>query len=122
MPTLKVRNPVICSVLKEHFGKSALHELVTATREFPATARLDLQSALSEVLSGPLQPKKVMGAHASHDFETITFSHLLVEGDNAVLVAPLQYDEIDAGEALPARCIRNALWFCAENGTPFAVF
>ena len=108
-------------MLKEHFRKSALHELVTATREFPATARLDLQTALSDILSGPLQPKKVIGAHASHDFETITFSHLLVENENAVLVAPLQYDEIDIGEALPARCLRNSLWFCAENGTPFAV-
>ena len=66
MPKPKARNPVICSVLKEHFGKSALHELVTATREFPATVRLDLQTALAEVLSGPLQPKKTMGAHAMH--------------------------------------------------------
>jgi len=122
MPKLKVRNPVICSVLKDHFGKTALHELVTSTREFPATARLDLQAALSEVLTGPLQPRKVIGAHASHDFETITFAHLLVENSNAVLVAPLQYDEVDAGETLPARCLRNALWFCAENGTPFTVF
>ena len=89
MAKLTVRNPIICSVLKEHFGKSALHELVTATREYPATARLDLQTALAEVLSGPLEPRKVMGAHATHGFETVTFSHLLVEGDGAVLVAPL---------------------------------
>jgi hypothetical protein len=122
MAKAKSRNPVIRSVLKEHFGKSVLHELVTSTREFPATARLDLQTAVAEVLSGPLQPKKVLGAHAHHEFETITFSHLLVENENAVLVAPLQYDEIDAGDALPMRCLRNALWFCAENGTPFTVF
>jgi ATPase family protein associated with various cellular activities (AAA) len=122
MVKAKVRNPLMCAVLKDHFGKTALHELITATREFPATARLDLQTALSEVLSGPLQPKKLMGAHAPHDFETITFSHLLVESDGAVLVAPLQYDEIDSGETLPARCLRNALWLCAENRSSFAVF
>jgi ATP-dependent 26S proteasome regulatory subunit len=30
------------------------------------------------VLSGPLKPKKVIGAHANHEFQTITFSHLLL--------------------------------------------
>jgi ATPase family associated with various cellular activities (AAA) len=122
MAKLKTENPVVRSVLKEHFGEAELHELVTATREYPATARLDLQNALSEVLSGPLQPRKVMGTHGTHEFETITFSHLLVEGNAAVLVAPLQYDEIDAGEVVPARCLRNALWLGAENGTSFALF
>lgn len=122
MPKFNARNPLVCSVLREHFGKAALHELVTATREFPTTARMDLQTTLAEILSGPLQPVKVMGAHAANEFMTVTISHLLVDGDNAVLVAPLQYDEIDVGEALPARCLRNALWFCAENGMPFALF
>jgi hypothetical protein len=113
---------LVSSALKQHFGQSPLHELVTATREFPATARLDLQAAVTEVLSGPLQPLKLLGAHAVHSFETVTFSHLSVERDNAVLVAPLQYDEIDAGEALPARCLRNALWLCTDSQLPFAVF
>jgi SpoVK/Ycf46/Vps4 family AAA+-type ATPase len=81
MPKPKARNPVICSVLKEHFGKSVLHELVTATREFPATVRLDLQTALAEVLSGPLQPKKTMGAHAMHRCEESLLNRLLNEMD-----------------------------------------
>ena len=103
---------MVCSTLKEHFGSIPLHELVTATREFPATARLDLQSAISGVLSGPLEPKKLIGAHSQYDHETVSFSHLIVERNYAVLVAPLQYEEIDVGEALPARCLRNALWLC----------
>ena len=117
-----MRNPLVSSALKRHFGSSALHELVTATREFPATARLDLQSAITDVLAGPLEPRKHLGAHAAHGFETVTFSHLLVERDNPVLVAPLQYDEIDAGETLPARCLKNALWLCFSSKLPFAVF
>ncbi|MGA3267307.1 MAG: ATP-binding protein [Verrucomicrobiota bacterium] len=95
---------------------------MTATREFPATARLDLQAAITGVLSGPLQPRKLLGAHAAHGFETVTFAHLLVERDQAVLIAPLQYDEIDAGETLPARCLRNALWLCNDDKLPFALF
>jgi hypothetical protein len=96
--------------------------LVTATREFPATARLDLQSAITGVLSGPLEPRKLIGAHARFGHETITFSHLIVEEPYAVLVAPLQYDEIDTGEFEPARCLRNALWLCTDRKTPFALF
>jgi len=123
MSKIKTRNPLVSTALKEHFGKTVLHELVTATREFPATARLDLQAAIAEVLAGALQSKKTLGAHAAHSFETVTFSHLLVAGDNnAVLVAPLQYDEIDTGEAVPVRCLRNALWLCIDGKLPLAVF
>jgi predicted AAA+ superfamily ATPase len=123
MRKVKRKRPLVSSVLKEHFGNSELHQLVTATREYPATARLDLQVAVADVLSGPLEPKKLLGAHAFHGgFETITFSHLLVEGESAVLVAPLQYDEIDAGEAVPARCLKNALWLGEDGMLPFALF
>jgi hypothetical protein len=122
MSNSKKRNPLVSTALKQHFGKSELHELMTAAREYPATARLDLQAAITEVLSGPLQPKSLLGTHIAYNFETVTFSHLLVESENAVLVAPLQYDEIDAGEALPARNLRNALWLCFDGTHPFALF
>jgi len=107
--------------LKQHFGDADLHLLVTATREFPVTARLDLQSAVAEVLTGPLEPKRQLGVHASFNFETITFSHLLVDGQRAVLAAPLQFDEIDHGELVPARCLKNALWLGNAGQLPFAL-
>lgn len=114
---------MISTALKSHFGRSALHELVTAIRQFPATARLDLQVAITEVLSGPLEPKTVLGAHSRYDFGTLTFSHLMVEDRNsAVLIAPLQYDDIDAGGPAPVRCLKNALWLCHDSDTPFAMY
>jgi len=117
------QNPLVRTALKDHFGPLELHGLMTATREFPATARLDLQAAVMEVLSGPLEPKKFLGAHAPYSFETMTFSHLLVEHDNQrVLIAPLQYDDIDTGEAMPVRCLKNALWLCCDSDLPFALF
>lgn len=118
----KSGNPRVCTALKEHFGASPLHALVTATREFPATARLDLQSAITGVLSGKLEAKKILGAHSPFSHETTTFSHLTVENDYPVLVAPLQYDEIDVGELAPARCLKRALWLCVDGDSPFAVF
>jgi hypothetical protein len=121
MSKSKNRNPRVCTVLKEHFGENALHGLVTATREFPATARLDLQAAITGALSGPLEPVKLLGTHRNYGRDTMTFAHLIVKDDSSVLIAPLQYDEIDTGEIEPARCLRNALWLCAERETPFAV-
>lgn len=121
MSKSKSTNPTTCSALKQHFKNIALHELVTAAREFPATARLDLQMAINEVLSGPLQPKEMFGTHSMHAFDTITFPNLLVEKDYAVLIAPLQFDEIDTGGTVPARCVRNALWLCNDQGLPFAI-
>lgn len=118
----KTNNPLVRSELKQHFGDAELHQLVTAAREFPVTARLDLQSAVAEVLSGPLEPNRLLGIHAPHGFETVTFSHLLVDGQAAVLAAPLQYDEIDHGEPAPARCLKNALWLGNEGKLPFALF
>lgn len=112
---------MVKSALQSHFGKSVLHELVTAIREFPATARLDLQFAITEILTGPLEPKSVLGTHAAYGFETMTFSHLLVENEHGVVVAPLQFDEIDIGDATPARCLKNALWLCNNGKLPFAL-
>jgi ATPase family associated with various cellular activities (AAA) len=122
MSKSKTKNPTVYAALKQHFGELPLHQLVTAMREFPATARLDLQSAILEVLSGPLQPQNLLGTHALHPFDTITFAHLLVENEAAVLVSPLQYDDVDTGETVPVRCLRNALWLCTTPELPFAVF
>ena len=119
----KPQNPLVSTALKSHFGRLALHQLVTAIREFPATARLDLQTAITEVLKGPFEPKKVLGTHERYSHETVTFSHLMVEDRHtAVLIAPLRYDEIDAGELLPVRCLKSALWLCADGDVPFAMF
>lgn len=121
MPKSATSKAAVSAILKPHFAPLTLPELVTATREFPATARLDLQTALNEALAGPLQPHKQLGTHAAQTFETVTFAHLLADDERAVSIAPLQYDEIDTGDVAPARCLRNALWLGAEPDLPFAL-
>jgi len=37
-----------------------------------------------------------------------------------VVVGPLQHEEIDIGESLPARCIKRGLWLARQDGLPFA--
>jgi energy-coupling factor transporter ATP-binding protein EcfA2 len=122
MLNFKSRTPLVSSALKHHFGTSDLHTLVTSTREFPLTARSDLQNSITEVLCGPLKPARTLGLHSAVQFSTITFSRLSSIGrGESVVIAPLQYDEVDVGNRMPARCLRNALWLCAENHLPFAV-
>jgi hypothetical protein len=38
------------TALKKHFGRYRLHNLVSASRMFPTSARVDLQTALEKLL------------------------------------------------------------------------
>jgi hypothetical protein len=106
--------------LKKHFGQHHLHDLVSASRTFPVTARVDLQSALEKLLqehSGVRQ----FGVHRQYDHATLTFANLMGNVHDPAIVAPMQYEEIDIGETLPARCLRQALWLSRIEDTPFAL-
>jgi AAA+ superfamily predicted ATPase len=117
----KSSNSPVWGVLKKHFDSTALHDLVSASRVFPATARVDLQTALDHLFSTTHPSPTLLGLHQSFSPETLTFSHLTLEGDHPVVVGPLQYDEVETGEAQPARCLKNGMWLCRQGGTPFAV-
>jgi hypothetical protein len=121
---LKKRNKpstiTVSAVLRKHFGSLGLDKLVTANRVFPATARVDLQTALEAVFDGAA-PNRLIGLHVVWDHETITFSSLTVERDHPALVGPLQYDEIEVGETEPFRCLKKGLWLASDKKIPFAV-
>lgn len=53
--------------------------------------------------------------------DALGIAQLLQRTPFPVDIGPLQYDDIDVGEALPARCVRQALWLANEDGIPFAV-
>jgi hypothetical protein len=38
-----------------------------------------------------------------------------------VTIAPFQHEDIDVGDALPARCLRQGLWLSRSAGTSFAL-
>lgn len=116
----KSNNLLASDALKAHFGKFALHELVTASRTIPITSRVDLQTTLDHIfLKKPRT--KLIGVHAEHVHETLTFGHLTREGHYPVVVSPLQHEEVDVGEITPARCIRRGVWLSSEKQLPFAV-
>jgi hypothetical protein len=116
----KTKNISAASVLREHFGEVALQDLVTATRTFPITSRVDLQRAMTRVFNEEYRARLV-GVHAQYTHETLTVAHLLREENYPVLIGPLQHDEIEIGEVLPARCLRQALWLSSAQEMPFIV-
>ena len=105
--------------LLKHFGVSP-GQIATAGRQFPIAARVDIQSALEDLFK--TRPRTTLFGITSvnpHDLPplaaAIAGSHFPVDA------GPLQYDEIDVGESLPVRCLKNGLWISKDGDLPFAV-
>lgn len=105
--------------LKKHFGKVRLPQLVTSSRTFPLTARVDVQLAVDTLLAQP--GVKLLGVHRQYSHETMTFANLMQNTHDPAVVSPLQYEEIDIGDTLPARCLRQGLWLSFSEGIRFAL-
>ena len=106
--------------LRKHFAGHQLHNLVSASRTFPSSARVDLQSALQKLLPERAEARQ-FGVHSQYDHSTLTFANLMGNTHDPAIIAPMQYEEIDIGETLPARCLRQALWLSRMESTPFAL-
>ena len=104
--------------LLEHFGVTA-GEIATAGRQFPITSRVDIQNALEELLQSRPETK-LFGVLSPNHHEPPSFAQTLA-GHFPVDVGPLQYDEMDIGEAVPVRCLKNGLWISRDKDLPFAV-
>ena len=105
--------------LLKHFNVSA-RDVATAGRQFPIAARIDIQAALEDLLKGDANTE-LAGLFSPNSHEALTFAQVLSSPHFYVDVGPLQYDEIDIGNAQPARCLKNGLWIGRREGVPFAV-
>jgi ATPase family associated with various cellular activities (AAA) len=120
MPKNKPKVLLAETVLQKQFGRNALHSLVTASRTFPVTARVDVQIALEKLFAK--RPKsQLVGCHTQFGHETLTIAHLFNNPHYPVVVSPLQHDEIDVGDAVPARCLKQGLWLSRSGKDPFAL-
>jgi hypothetical protein len=106
--------------LLKHFGVPA-GEIATAGRQFPITARVDLQTALDELLRN--RPgTTLLGILSQNPHEPPSLAQVLGGARHFPIDAgPVQYDEIDIGEPVPVRCLKNGLWLSREKGLPFAI-
>jgi AAA+ superfamily predicted ATPase len=96
-------------------------DLVINRRQFPAHMRADLQPAFEELFVKDAD--YVIGVLPSYHSERLSFARLM-HGDRQepVAVGPLQYADVDIGEADPARCFENALVLRDSAPIPHAVF
>ena len=105
--------------LLKHFGVEA-RDIATAGRQFPITARIDVQTAIESLLSAGVKAELV-GLNSPSAHEALTFAQMLGGPHFFVDIGPLQYDEIDVGDETPARCLKNGLWIGRDKDVPFAI-
>lgn len=106
-------------ILLKHFRIPA-GEIATTGRQFPITARVDIQSAVEDFLC-TRDGTKLFGILSPNPHEPPALAQTLAGGHFPIDAGPLQHDEIDIGEALPVRCLKNGLWLSRENDLPFAI-
>lgn len=113
------RESQLQKTLLRHLGVPA-GEIATAARQFPITSRVDIQTGIEEILKGRSGTTLLGIVFPKHHpppglAELVAGSHFPIES------GPLQHDDIDIGEAIPARCLKNGLWLSREKNLPFAV-
>lgn len=111
----------VASQLREHFRVADLHQLATVSRAYPIAARVDLQTALLDLLEKQFKIAHRSGIQAGYAFQTFTFSMLSLDQDSAPVIAPLEHEDVDIGEAIPVRCLKSTLWLCSQKRERLAV-
>lgn len=110
---------MVAQLLDSHFEGLDAMDVVSACREFPAYLRADLQRALDALFEE--LSVDCIGFRARYTHETIDYASLLNRDHYPVLVAPLQYEDVDIGEREPVRCVRQGLWLAEVGGLKHAV-
>ncbi len=102
-----------------HFGADHVNGVASSRRRFAAHLLPDLQTAIVAEIA-PFNPV-LSGVHQSYEFHALTISALLIRGDSAVSITPLQYQDMDVGEEEPFAALNNGLWLFRLQGAPVAV-
>ena len=115
-----IGRPRLQKKLLKHFGVEP-REIATAGRQFPITARIDVQIAIESLLNAASKTE-LIGLNSPNGHEALAFGQMLGGLPHFLIeIGPLQYDEIDVGDAIPARCLKNGLWIGRDKEVPFAV-
>ncbi|MDV2988457.1 UNVERIFIED_CONTAM: ATP-binding protein, partial [Methylobacteriaceae bacterium AG10] len=84
--------------LVAHFGAEQVNGITSSRRQFGAHLLPDLQATVTGRID-PFAPT-LLGVHQLHDQLPLTISSLLVrQGQYTISVTPLQYKDMDVGEA-----------------------
>ena len=110
----------VWQLLDWHYGGVAEEDLVVVRRQYSPRMRVDLVAALESTMRDAAA--QCVGFHYGQHHDTVTIPSLLVERERwGKHIAPLQYEDVDVGDAAPARCLTHALWLLRDGDAPVAV-
>jgi ATP-dependent Clp protease adapter protein ClpS len=101
------------AALEWHFAGIPRDQLIATSRQFPGHMRPEVQAAVDKLFSA--SPIRFFGIHERHRYETLTFASLSRFAETAHAIAPVQYQDVEIGEAEPVKCLDNGLWLCATD-------
>jgi ATP-dependent Clp protease adapter protein ClpS len=100
-----------------HFAGLAPDEIVTTSRQFPGHMRADVQVAIDRLFSG--SPQRFFGLHDQYGSNTLTYADLMRTARPA-MISPAQFRDVDIGDDVPIKCLRNGLWLSREGDLRYA--
>jgi hypothetical protein len=107
--------------LIRHFTPLRPQELIATSRTYPLRQQADLQMALDELFGERRIPDNFVGVHQEYSHQTLDFSKLLNRSRSAVEAAPAQYQDVDIGSGETVHCLKNGVWFLADQLGPYTV-
>jgi AAA+ superfamily predicted ATPase len=113
--------PSLSKLVEEHFRPIPLGSLTISERQFPHRVRADLQRAIDRLFDGDVEIRRFCGIRKEYAHDGVGFSSVITDSHNQVSQTPAQYEDVDVGDEMPVRCLKNGLWLLREKDIRYAV-
>ena len=112
----------ISELVKNHFQPLPTDDISISERQFPFRVRADLQRTIDKLFGSETKVLHFCGVRNEYSHGTVTLSDCIVESQhNPAVSIPPEYEELDIGEELPIRVLKNGLWLLEKTEVRFAV-
>jgi cell division protease FtsH len=117
------RSQMISVLIRKHFLPTPLAEISISERQFPFRVRADLQRAIDRLFQSGVTINRFSGVQDNHFHNGVSLTDCIVPSNpiTDTLGVPPQYEEVNIGDELPVRCLKNGLWLLKEGSNKFVV-
>lgn len=110
----------IAPLIISHLSPLPPQELLITERRFPYRMRADLQRGIDKIVSDVNKIRQFTGVKFEYYGSNVTLLDCILHSEqNPILSVPVEYEEMDIGEELPFRVLKNGLWLLEQNGIRF---
>lgn len=100
----------ISELVKKHFHPLPIDDISISERQFPFRVRADLQRTIDKLFGAETKVLHFCGIRNEYGHGSVTLSDCIVESQhNPAVSIPPEYEELDIGEELPVRVLKNGL-------------